>query len=558
MIRGLVSATYALTVAPTPRRARATWTSSCADAEPAGGRGSTAVTRTSAAGRARETAPQGHRSSPTLAGRLAGPGPLYGPLRPPASPTRTSVSAPTALTWTDLDQRAVDTARVLAMDAVERVGNGHPGTAMSLAPAAYLLFQRFIRHDPADPSWLGRDRFVLSCGHSSLTLYIQLYLSGYPLSLDDLRSFRTWGSQTPGHPEYGHTAGVETTTGPLGQGVATAVGMAMAARRERDLLDPEAPEGASPFDHLIWVLASDGDLQEGVSAEASSLAGHAGARQPGGHLGRQPHLDRGRHRDRLHRGHRRALRRVRLARAARGARRGRQRRRRGRWPRRSRPRGRRRPGRRSSRWRRSSPGPRRRCRTPASRTARRSGPTEVAATKEILGFDPAESFAVADDVLAHTRQVADRGAAAHAAWDADLAAWRTAQPERAALLDRLLARALPDGWTERPADVVPRRRPQGRRHPGGLGRRALGAGRRAARAVGRLRRPGGVQQHLDEGRRLVPAGRPAGPHRALRHPRARDGRGHERHRAARAAPGRTAAPSWSSPTTCAAPCGWPR
>jgi len=175
--------------------------------------------------------------------------------------------------WTDLDEKAVAIARGLAMDAVQKVGNGHPGTAMSLAPVAYALFQRFLRHDPKDPNWIGRDRFILSCGHSSLTLYIQLLFSGYGLTLDDLKSFRTWGSLTPGHPEFGHTLGVETTTGPLGQGVANAVGMAMAARYERGLLDPDTPKGESVFDHNIWVICSDGDLQEGVSAEASSLAG---------------------------------------------------------------------------------------------------------------------------------------------------------------------------------------------------------------------------------------------------------------------------------------------
>ncbi|MFM8898241.1 MAG: transketolase [Actinomycetota bacterium] len=180
---------------------------------------------------------------------------------------------PTKAPWGELDDKAVAVARALAMDSVQKVGNGHPGTAMSLAPVAYTLFQRFLRHDPSDPQWIGRDRFVLSCGHSSLTLYIQLLFSGYGLSLDDLKAFRTWGSLTPGHPEFGHTAGVETTTGPLGQGVANAVGMAMAARYERGLLDPDAPWGASPFDHNIWVICSDGDLQEGVSTEASSLAG---------------------------------------------------------------------------------------------------------------------------------------------------------------------------------------------------------------------------------------------------------------------------------------------
>ena len=180
---------------------------------------------------------------------------------------------PTKAAWNELDDQAVAVARALAMDAVQKVGNGHPGTAMSLAPVAYTLFQRFLRHDPSDSQWIGRDRFVLSCGHSSLTLYIQLLFSGYGLKLDDLKAFRTWGSLTPGHPEFGHTAGVETTTGPLGQGVANAVGMAMAARYERGLFDPDTAWGASPFDHNIWVICSDGDLQEGVSTEASSLAG---------------------------------------------------------------------------------------------------------------------------------------------------------------------------------------------------------------------------------------------------------------------------------------------
>ena len=175
--------------------------------------------------------------------------------------------------WTTLDDKAVAYARALAADAVQKVGNGHPGTAMSLAPVAYNLFQRHLVHDPSDAQWLGRDRFILSCGHSSLTLYIQLFLSGYGLEMKDLESFRTWNSLTPGHPEYGHTAGVEMTTGPLGQGVATAVGMAMAARYERGLLDPAAPADQSIFDHTIWVICSDGDLQEGVSAEAHSLAG---------------------------------------------------------------------------------------------------------------------------------------------------------------------------------------------------------------------------------------------------------------------------------------------
>src|SRR5690554_4535896 len=179
-----------------------------------------------------------------------------------------------ALDWEPIDDRAVDTVRVLAADAVEKAGGGHPGTAMSLAPAAYLLYQRIMRHDPTDPDWIGRDRFVLSAGHSSLTQYLQLYLGGFGLELDDLKQLRQWGSKTPGHPEFGHTAGVETTTGPLGQGIATAVGFAYAGRFERGLFDPDAAPGHSPFDHDIYVIASDGDLQEGVSAEASSLAGH--------------------------------------------------------------------------------------------------------------------------------------------------------------------------------------------------------------------------------------------------------------------------------------------
>ena len=176
--------------------------------------------------------------------------------------------------WSDLDVRAVDTVRVLAADAVQKTGNGHPGTAMSLAPAAYLLYQNVMAHDPSDPTWLGRDRFVLSCGHSSLTQYIQLFLSGYGLELKDLKALRTWGSLTPGHPEVHHTPGVEITTGPLGSGLASAVGMAMAQRRQRGLLDPEAAPGESVFDHHVWVFASDGDLMEGVASEASSLAGN--------------------------------------------------------------------------------------------------------------------------------------------------------------------------------------------------------------------------------------------------------------------------------------------
>jgi len=179
-----------------------------------------------------------------------------------------------AFQWTELDSRAVDTARVLAADAVEKVGNGHPGTAISLAPVAYLLFNKVMRHDPQDDRWLGRDRFILSVGHSSLTIYNQLFLHGYGLELDDIKALRTWGSKTPAHPEFGHTKGVEITTGPLGQGLASATGFAYAARYERGLFDAAAPAGTSPFDHFVYVIAGDGDMQEGVTAEAASLAGH--------------------------------------------------------------------------------------------------------------------------------------------------------------------------------------------------------------------------------------------------------------------------------------------
>ena len=179
-----------------------------------------------------------------------------------------------SLIWDNIDSKSVDTARVLAADAVEKVGNGHPGTAISLAPVAYLLFQKVMCHDPADEKWTGRDRFILSVGHSSLTIYNQLYLAGYGLELDDIKALRTWGSATPGHPEYGHTKGVEITTGPLGQGLASATGFAYAARFERGLFDPETAQGESAFDHFVYVIAGDGDMQEGVTSEAASLAGH--------------------------------------------------------------------------------------------------------------------------------------------------------------------------------------------------------------------------------------------------------------------------------------------
>ena len=346
-------------------------------------------------------------------------------------------------TWSPTDDSAVAIARALAMDSVQKVGNGHPGTAMSLAPVAYTLFQRFLRHDPTDSAWLGRDRFVLSCGHSSLTLYIQLFLSGYGLSLDDLKSFRTHNSLTPGHPEYGHTNGVETTTGPLGAGVSNAVGMAMAARFEKGLLDPES--STSLFDHNIWVICSDGDLEEGISGEASSLAGTqalgnlkmiyddnrisiegdthvaftedvaARYRAYGWHVIEIQALSDG-NVDRIKLEEamiaaeavtdRPTLIRMHSVIA---------------WP------------------------------APTARGTEGShgsalGADEIAATKVLLGLDPAESFIVPEDVLAHTRQVIERGQAAHAAWDAEFALWQEKNPERAALLERLRNHTLPAGW----------------------------------------------------------------------------------------------------------------
>ena len=336
------------------------------------------------------------------------------------------------------------------MDAVQRAGNGHPGTAMSLAPAAYLLFQRFLRHDPSDPSWLGRDRFVLSCGHSSLTLYIQLFLSGYGLELSDLESFRTWGSLTPGHPEHGHTVGVETTTGPLGQGIATAVGMAMASRYQRGLLDPDAPWGFSPFDHRVWVIASDGDLEEGISGEASSLAGvqrlgnltviwddnHisiegdtavaftedvVGRYEAYGwdvhYVGMTPDGDI----DIL------ALNTALEAAVDQQER----------------------PTFIAMRSTIAWPAPH--ARNTAKAHGAALGADEVAATKVALGLDPARDFQLPEGVLDHARGVVARGKALHREWDVAYQAWRRSHPDRAALLDRLLARELPAGI----ADALP-------------------------------------------------------------------------------------------------------
>ncbi|MFJ8849642.1 transketolase [Streptomyces sp. NPDC102437] len=354
----------------------------------------------------------------------------------------------TDLQWTELDQRAVDTVRVLAADAVQKVGNGHPGTAMSLAPAAYTLFQKVMRHDPADADWAGRDRFVLSAGHTSLTLYIQLYLAGYGLELDDLKAFRTWGSKTPGHPEYGHTTGVETTTGPLGQGVANAVGMAMAARYERGLFDPDAAPGTSPFDHMVWVVAGDGCLQEGISAEASSLAGHqklgnlvllwddnhisiegdteAAVSEDtlkryeayGWHVQRVDQLPNG---DLDPAGLYAALQ---AAKAETG-----------------------RPSFIAARSIIAWPAPHAQ-NTEASHGSA-LGAEEVAATKRVLGFDPEKTFEVADEVIAHTREALDRGREAKGEWEKSFAAWRTANPERAAEFDRISSGELPAGWEDK-------------------------------------------------------------------------------------------------------------
>lgn len=353
-----------------------------------------------------------------------------------------SPKLPNPPAWQELDDQAVAVARALAMDAVQKVGNGHPGTAMSLAPVAYTLFQRFLRHDPRDPDWIGRDRFVLSCGHSSLTLYIQLLFSNYGLRIEDLKAFRTWGSLTPGHPEFGHTVGVETTTGPLGQGIANAVGLAMAARYKRGLFDPAAAPGTSPFDHNIWVICSDGDIQEGVSAEASSLAGtqrlgslkviyddnrisidgdthhsfteDVSARYlaygwkvfevatlPDGNVDRgalenamqsaaseseQPTL-------------------IRLKSVIA-------------WP------------------------------APSARNTAKShgsalGADEVKATKEILGL-PLDDFYYPDSVKQHVEAVAIRNQEIKKVWSEQFQLWRSANPERAALLDRLQKREIPE------------------------------------------------------------------------------------------------------------------
>ncbi|GAB3996991.1 transketolase [Nocardioides marmoraquaticus] len=352
------------------------------------------------------------------------------------------------LQWDQLDDKAVDTARVLAMDAVQKVGNGHPGTAMSLAPVAYLLFQKVMRHDPADPQWMARDRFVLSCGHSSITLYTQLYLGGFGLELEDLKALRTWGSKTPGHPELGHTPGVEVTTGPLGQGVANAVGMAMSGRRVHGILDPDAAEGEGLFDHHVYALCSDGDLQEGVSGEASSIAGTQ-------RLGNLTLIyDRNRisiegdtdiaftedvaKRYEAYGWH------VQTVDWTNGG----------------------------TEYREDVPALHEAIQAAAEVTDQPSiivldtviawpapnaqgtekahgsalGDDEVAATKKILGWDPDQTFEVPSEVIEHTRQLRERGAAWGREWDEAYDAWAAASPERAALLHRLKERQLPDGF----------------------------------------------------------------------------------------------------------------
>ncbi|KIP53492.1 transketolase [Leucobacter komagatae] len=353
------------------------------------------------------------------------------------------------LDWSELDDRAVDTARVLAADAVEKVGNGHPGTAISLAPVAYLLHQRVLRHDPSDAKWFGRDRFILSVGHSSLTQYVQLYLGGYGLELDDLKALRTWGSKTPGHPEYGHTDGVEITTGPLGQGLASAVGFAYAARYERGLFDPEAAPGTSPFDHNIYVIAGDGDLQEGVTAEASSLAGHQElgnliAIYDSNQISIEDDTDISFSEDVAQRYESygwqvlevdwkktgnyvediaelyAAIEEAKaettkpsliILKTIIG------------WP---------------------SPGKQN---TGGIHGAKLGG-EELAGLKTALGFDPEEHFSVAPEVIEHSRKAVDRGAAARKVWQESFDAWAEANPERKALFDRVEAQELPDGALE--------------------------------------------------------------------------------------------------------------
>ncbi|WP_207838974.1 transketolase [Williamsia soli] len=345
--------------------------------------------------------------------------------------------------WSEVDTKAVDTVRILAADAVQKCGSGHPGTAMSLAPLAYTLFQRVMRHDPTDTDWMGRDRFILSCGHSSLTLYIQLYLGGFGLELEDIEALRTWDSKTPGHPEYRHTRGVEMTTGPLGQGLASSVGMAMAARYERGLFDPDAPVGGSAFDHYIYVIASDGDIEEGVTSEASSLAGtqqlgnlivfydknhisieddtdialteDVAARYAayGWHV---QHVEGGENVTAIEEA-------IEKAKAVIDK-----------------------PSIIVLRTIIGFPAPNKQNTGSAHGSA--LGDDEVAATKKLLGFDPDKNFDVSDEVIEHTRSLVDRGAELRKAWEKSFDEWAEAYPDRKALLDRLNVNGLPDGWTD--------------------------------------------------------------------------------------------------------------
>jgi transketolase len=345
--------------------------------------------------------------------------------------------------WTDIDSKAVDTIRVLAADAVQKVGNGHPGTAMSLAPLAYTLFQRTMRHDPSDTVWLGRDRFVLSAGHSSLTLYIQLYLGGFGLELSDIEAYRTWKSKTPGHPEFRHTKGVEITTGPLGQGLASAVGMAMASRYERGLFDPDAAPGSSPFDHFIYVIASDGDIEEGVTSEASSLAA---VQQLGNLIVFYDHNEisieddtnialgedtaaryraYGWHVQEVQGGENVVGIEEAIANAKAVTDR---------------------PSFIELRTIIGWPAPNAMNTGDAHGSA--LGDEEVAEVKKALGFDPEKTFEVSDEVLAHTRKLVDRGREAHERLQPEFDAWAQREPERKALLDRLTAEDLPDGWDD--------------------------------------------------------------------------------------------------------------
>nr|WP_255727214.1 transketolase [Nesterenkonia sp. DZ6] len=346
-----------------------------------------------------------------------------------------------------MDKRAVDTLRVLAADAVEKVGSGHPGTAMSLAPAAYLLFQKVMKHDPTDPKWLGRDRFILSPGHTSLTLYLQLYFSGYGLEVEDLAALRTWDSLTPGHPEYGHTAGVEITTGPLGQGLASSVGFAYGQRRMRGLMDPDAPAGESPFDHTIWVIASDGDLQEGVTSEASSLAGHqelgnlvviwddnkisieddtdisftedvqARYRAYGWHVQRVDWMQTGDYDEDINELHRA----LEAAKAETSK-----------------------PSLIALRTMIGYPSPKKK--NTGGIHGAKLGTEELVALKELLGFDTSAHFAVEDEVIDHARKILNRSVETRKEWDSKYASWREAHTDEAKLLDRLTAGELPEGW----------------------------------------------------------------------------------------------------------------